>query len=60
MKFLHIITRLMLGGARENTLPCREDLMRRHGDDVLLLTGPTDLHEGDLLPWARAGGVPWL
>ena len=58
MKILHVITRLMLGGAQENTLLCCEDLMRRHGDDVLLLTGPPGLHEGDLLPRARAGGVP--
>ena len=58
MKILHVITRLMLGGAQENTLLCCENLMRRHGDDVLLLTGPPGLHEGDLLPRARAGGVP--
>lgn len=58
MKILHVITRLMLGGAQENTLLCCEDLMRHHGDDVLLLTGPPGLHEGDLLPRARAGGVP--
>ncbi len=57
MRILHIITRLMLGGAQENTLLCCEDLIR-HGDDVLLLTGPPGLHEGDLLPRARAGGVP--
>ncbi len=58
MRILHVITRLMLGGAQENTLLCCEDLMRRHGDDVLLLSGPPGLHEGDLLPRARAGGVP--
>lgn len=56
MRILHIITRLMLGGAQENTLLCCEDLIRRHGDDVLLVTGPPGLHEGDLLPRARAGG----
>lgn len=58
MKILHIITRLMQGGAQENTLLCCEDLMRLHGDEVLLVTGPPGLHEGDLLPRARAGGCP--
>jgi len=58
MRIIHIITRLMLGGAQENTLLCCEDLMRRHDDDVMLVTGPPGLHEGDLLPRARAGGVP--
>jgi glycosyltransferase involved in cell wall biosynthesis len=58
MRIIHIITRLMLGGAQENTLLCCEDLMRRHGDDVMLVTGPPGRHEGDLLPRARAGGVP--
>ena len=58
MKILHVITRLMLGGAQENTLLCCEDLIRVHGDEVLLVTGPSGIHEGDLLPRARAGGVP--
>ncbi|MBN1910471.1 MAG: glycosyltransferase family 4 protein [Pirellulales bacterium] len=58
MRILHLITRLMLGGAQENTVLCCEDLMREHGDEVLLVTGPPGEHEGDLLPRARAGGVP--
>ena len=58
MRIIHVITRLMLGGAQENTLLCCEDLMHRHGDDVMLVTGPPGLHEGDLLPRARARGVP--
>lgn len=49
---------MILGGAQENTLLCCEDLMRRHGDDVLLLTGPAVGPEGSLLQRARAGGVP--
>ena len=58
MRILHIITRLILGGAQENTVLCCEDLMRRYGDDVLLVTGPPLGPEGSLLERARAGGVP--
>ncbi|MBN2023713.1 MAG: glycosyltransferase family 4 protein [Pirellulales bacterium] len=58
MRIAHVITRLMLGGAQENTVLECGDLMREHGDNVLLVTGPPGEHEGDLLPWARAGGVP--
>lgn len=49
---------MILGGAQENTLLCCEDLIRRHGDDVLLITGPPLGPEGSLLERARAGGVP--
>jgi glycosyltransferase involved in cell wall biosynthesis len=58
MRIAHIITRLILGGAQENTLLSCEDLMRRHGDEVLLITGPPLGPEGSLLERARAGGVP--
>lgn len=58
MRVAHIITRMILGGAQENTLLCCEDLMRRHGDEVLLVTGPAIGPEGSLLERARAGGVP--
>ena len=58
MRIAHIITRMILGGAQENTLFCCEDLMRRYGDDVLLVTGPSIGPEGSLLDRARAGGVP--
>lgn len=58
MRIVHVITRLMLGGAQENTVLCCEDLLREHGDDVLLVTGPPLGLEGDLLPRARAGGIP--
>ncbi len=58
MRIAHVITRLILGGAQENTLLCCEDLMRIHGDDVLLVTGPPLGPEGSLLERARAGGVP--
>lgn len=55
MKIAHIITRLIIGGAMENTLFTCEDHARDHGDDVLLLTGPTDGPEGTLMPRALAG-----
>lgn len=48
MRVAHVITRLILGGAQENTLLTVEDLVRDHGDDVLLITGPAEGHEGDL------------
>ncbi|MBU4398155.1 MAG: glycosyltransferase, partial [Planctomycetes bacterium] len=58
MRIAHVITRLILGGAQENTVLCCEDLIHRHGDDVLLVTGPPLGPEGSLLERARAGGVP--
>lgn len=58
MRIAHIITRLILGGAQENTLLSCEDLMRIYGDEVLLITGPPLGPEGSLLDRARAGGLP--
>jgi glycosyltransferase involved in cell wall biosynthesis len=58
MRIAHIITRLILGGAQENTVLCCEDLMRQYHDDVLLVTGPPLGPEGSLLERSRAGGVP--
>ena len=58
MRIAHVITRLILGGAQENTVLCCEDLLRQYGDDVLLVTGPPLGPEGSLLERARAGGVP--
>ena len=58
MRIAHVITRLILGGAQENTVLCCEDLMRDYGDEVLLITGPPLGPEGSLLERARAGGVP--
>ena len=47
MKIVHIITRLILGGAQENTLiTCR--LLAERGHDVTLITGPAIGPEGDL------------
>jgi glycosyltransferase involved in cell wall biosynthesis len=58
MRIAHVITRLILGGAQENTVLSCEDLVRLYGDDVLLVTGPPLGPEGSLLDRARAGGVP--
>ncbi len=58
MKVAHIITRMIVGGAQENTLLCCEDLIQHHGDDVLLITGPALGPEGDLLQRPRSVTVP--
>jgi glycosyltransferase involved in cell wall biosynthesis len=57
MRIAHIITRLILGGAQENTLLTCEGLLRCHGDAVLLVTGPALGPEGSLIERGRAGGV---
>ena len=48
MKIVHIITRLILGGAQENTLITCKELAER-GYDVTLITGPAIGPEGELL-----------
>lgn len=55
MKIVHIITRLIVGGAQENTLLTCEGLARR-GHEVILLTGPSPGPEGSLMERARRGG----
>src|SRR3954447_21004747 len=57
MRIVHVITRLILGGAQENTLLTVEGLHRRFGDDVTLITGPAEGPEGDLFDRARRGGL---
>ncbi|MBI2825718.1 MAG: glycosyltransferase family 4 protein [Planctomycetia bacterium] len=58
MRVAHVITRMILGGAQENTLLTCEDLARDYGDDVLLVTGPPLGPEGSLLARAEAHRVP--
>src|SRR3954466_2399504 len=58
MRIAHIITRMIIGGAQENTLYNCEDLIRLFGDEVLLITGPALGPEGDLLQQGRGGSVP--
>ncbi len=52
MRVIHVITRMILGGAQENTLFTVEGLARR-GHEVLLVTGPALGPEGELLSRAR-------
>lgn len=58
MRIAHVITRMIVGGAQENTLLCCQDLMRLFGDEVLLVTGPSLGPEGELLRQGRGGEVP--
>lgn len=53
MRVAHIITRMIVGGAQENTLLNCIDLVEFFGDDVLLLTGPSLGPEGNLLEQGR-------
>lgn len=55
MRIVHAITRLIVGGAQENTLLSCEG-QRAAGHDVTLITGPALGPEGSLLDRARAGG----
>src|SRR5262245_15446860 len=54
MKIAHVITRLILGGAQENTLLSVEDQHHLWGDQVALITGPAIGPEGSLIERARA------
>ncbi|MCA9035152.1 MAG: glycosyltransferase, partial [Planctomycetaceae bacterium] len=54
MRVAHIITRLILGGAQENTLYSVDDQHHLHGDQVCLITGPGLGPEGTLIPRAMA------
>ena len=53
MKVAHVITRLIVGGAQQNTLFTVEDQHHIHGDDVTLVTGPGVGPEGTLEARAR-------
>lgn len=53
----HIITRLIIGGAQENTLFNVDDQHHRHGDEVCLITGPGLGPEGTLEEKARRRGL---
>jgi glycosyltransferase involved in cell wall biosynthesis len=55
MRIVHIITRLIVGGAQENTLlSCQGQ--HAHGHDVTLICGPPLGPEGSLMDRARSGG----
>ena len=57
MRIVHVITRLIIGGAQENTLLTVEGLHHHYHDDVTLLTGPAEGPEGDLFDRARQLGL---
>jgi len=57
MHVAHIITRLIIGGAQENTLHNVEDQVRDYGDRVTLITGPGLGPEGSLEERAHRSGA---
>jgi len=59
MKITHIITRLIIGGAQENTLLSCEG-QHRLGHDVTLISGPALGPEGSLMDRAAAGGYRFI
>lgn len=59
MHIVHVITRLIVGGAQENTLLTCEGLHQR-GYRVTLISGPTRGPEGSLVARARSGGYEFI
>ncbi|MCX7914823.1 MAG: glycosyltransferase family 4 protein [Verrucomicrobiae bacterium] len=59
MRVCHVITRLIVGGAQENTLASCVGL-RARGYEVDLVVGPQTGPEGSLHEQARAAGVPMI
>jgi len=58
MRVTHIITRLVIGGAQENTLATINGLRAKPGVEVKLISGPTTGPEGSLEN--EAGKIPGL
>jgi glycosyltransferase involved in cell wall biosynthesis len=56
MHVVHVITRMIIGGAQQNTLFTCEDQHRDFGDEVTLITGPTIGPEGSLMDRAHKAG----
>ena len=54
---VHIITRLILGGAQENTILTVEGLEARPEYEVILISGPALGPEGELIKRVRDSGV---
>ncbi len=59
MRVIHIITRLIVGGAQENTLATVRGLRDQHHLDVELISGPTSGPEGSLEPVVRSLNLPF-
>jgi glycosyltransferase involved in cell wall biosynthesis len=60
MRIVHVITRLIIGGAQENTLLTVQGLDHYYHDDVTLITGPAEGPEGDLFDRATQLGLKVL
>src|ERR1019366_850303 len=58
MRVTHIITRLIVGGAQENTLATIHGLQQKPGVEIKLVSGPTIGPEGSLEP--EAAKIPGL
>ncbi len=58
MRVTHIITRLVVGGAQENTVASVLGLRQKPGVEVRLISGPTTGPEGSLEP--VVAGIPGL
>ncbi|MDA7951281.1 MAG: glycosyltransferase family 4 protein [Pirellulaceae bacterium] len=58
MRIAHLITRMIVGGAQENTLLNCRDLIHEYNDDLLLVTGPAIGPEGDLHAQIEKEGIP--
>jgi len=56
MKICHIITRLIIGGAQENTVLSCRGLVKK-GHEVTLMAGPETGPEGSLWPQAHESGA---
>ncbi len=59
MHICHVITRLIVGGAQENTILTCEGL-RARGHRVTLISGPTRGPEGSLVERVRRGGYEFI
>ena len=59
MKICHIITRLIIGGAQENTIFTVEGLVKK-GYKVELISGPTKGPEGSLEEKIKEKGIPLI
>ena len=59
MHICHVITRLIVGGAQENTILTCEGLAQR-GRRVTLISGPTHGPEGSLIERARRGEYDYV
>jgi len=57
MKVIHVITRLILGGAQENTLFTVEGLNEKKDYEVALVSGPALGPEGSLIERAKRKGI---